>query len=356
MKKESQSRQKNDYSRGDRNKWNRAVDGYKENTPWRLGRDQMYDFTHYTTDAISFDANPDNVYSGEAIWRMYVMDKFYREYKTDDGRWVGGYVNDRFHVFPDAGTPANPDVDRMQGNQMQLGLSERTRKPRKHQYSLERRMEEARGNDTFDLEVTTTASSFNTLIKTAGKSPVSRNDDVIYNIFNDYLEMKEAGVNYENMLDLVSDHYTVSVTAVAQIAKFADKMVKKHDQIAYSFNVSGSIKTAQGKETFRTTSDFPAQTMRQNDNSLTQVNVMRGTTLVTVGPNLYEIASGEGLGQKVLIEADIQSVAESLDTVDDSIQSAAEELQLNEESPMEEPVAEESVDQEGQSEFEITEI
>ena len=57
--------------------------------------------------------------------------------------------------------------------------------------------------------------------------------------------------------------------------------------------------------------------------------------------------------QKVLIEADIQSVAESLDTVDDNIQSAAEELQLNEESPMEEPVAEEAVAEEAPAAEEV---
>jgi hypothetical protein len=239
MEKKAQNRQRNSWNTGDRNKWNRAIDGYKDNTPWRIGRDQFFDFTKYAPDAISFDADPNHVYSGEALWRMYVMDKFYREYKTEDGRWVGGYINDRFHVFPDAGTPGNPDTPRDGGNQMELGLNERTRKPRPHQYSVERRMEEARGNKTHDLEVTTTAKSFNKIFKTSGKVPVSRKNDKVYSIFNDYLEMKEAGIKYENSLELISDHYDLDLGSVAEIFKLANKMVKKHNKMAYSFINSG---------------------------------------------------------------------------------------------------------------------
>jgi hypothetical protein len=354
MKKESQSRQKNDWMRGERNKWNRAVDGHKEETPWRVNRDQFFDFTHYTTDAISFDANPNNVYSGEALWRMYVMDKFYREYKTADGRWVGGYINDRFHVFPDGGTPANPDVDRLHGNQMQLGLNERTRKPREHQYSTERRLEEARGNETFDLEVTTTAGSFNKLVKTASKTPVNRNDDVVYNVFSDYLEMKQAGVDYGNMLELVSDHYDIDVTHVAQIAKFADKMVQKHNQIAYAFEVSNKqIKTAS-KLTFETTTDIPGQVMTSDQGALSPVSIIAGTTLVKIGPNLYEIASGAGLGEKVIIESDISNFVEALDGQnDDNIQEAADELLLNDEGDVENT---EETTEDDLNEFEISEL
>jgi hypothetical protein len=347
MKKESQSKQRNDWMKGERNKWNRSVDAHKEETPWRVNRDNMYDFTHYTTDAISFDANPDNVYSGEALWRMHVMDKFYREYKTEDGRWVGGYINDRFHVFPDGGTVANPDVDRMHGNQMQLGLNERTRKPRTHQYSLERRMEEARGNETYDLEVTTTANSFNKLVKTAGKTPVDRDSDIVYNVLTDHLEMKEAGVGYENMLELISDQYDISVTHVAQIAKFADKMVKKHDQIAYSFDVSGrNIKVAQGNQTLVTKFDISGFKMDEKTRALESADILSGTTLVKImdKDNVYEIASGEGIGSQVIIEGDSTKFSESLDGDNELIQEAADELMLNEEAPTTEPIAEPAVD------------
>ena len=50
------SRQRNDWTRATRNKWNRCVDGYLDGTPWRVGRDEYYDFTHYATDEIKFDA------------------------------------------------------------------------------------------------------------------------------------------------------------------------------------------------------------------------------------------------------------------------------------------------------------
>ena len=331
MEKEAQSKQRNDWMRGDRNKWNRSVDAHKEGTPWRVDRDQFYDFTHYTTDALSFDANPDAVYSGEALWRMYVMDKFYREYKDEDGRWVGGYINDRFHVFPDAGTPANPDVDRLHGNQMELANGERTRKPRPHQYSTERMMEEARGNKTYDLEVTTTAGSFNKLVKTASKVPVKRNEDVVYNILNDYRDMKEAGVSYENMLDLVSDHYEVSVTDVSQIAKFADKMISKHDKIAYAFSVKKTVKTA--RQTFKARSNFPAQTIDPQSGTQVPINILQGTVLVQTQPNTYQVSSGQGVGQEValLLEGNnaLEDLLESMD-FDGEFQADADEIGLNE--------------------------
>ena len=333
MEKKAQSRQRNDWMRGERNKWNRAVDGHKEETPWRIARDQFYDFTHYTTDAISFDADPNHVYSGEALWRMYVMDKFYREHKTEDGKWVGGYINDRFHVFPTAGTPANPDAPRDGGNQLSLGLSERTRKPRPHQYSTERRLEEARGNETYDLEVTTTASSFSKMTKIASKVPVSRRDNVIYNIFTDCVEMKEAGIEYENMIGLISDHYDSPITDVAQIAKFAENMIKKHNQIAYSFDVKRNVKTSQLRETFKTIGDVMGQIMDQTTQSLIPTTVIKGTILVKTSPNLYEVASGDGLGKKVMIESDISDLIESIDgqEEDDFIQDAADEMGLNDE-------------------------
>ena len=52
--------------------------------------------------------------------------------------------SDLFYKFPVAGTPANPDVPRDGGNPMMLKPGERTRVPRPHQWSVERRMQEAR--------------------------------------------------------------------------------------------------------------------------------------------------------------------------------------------------------------------
>jgi hypothetical protein len=331
MEKKAQSRQRNDWLEGDRNKWNRTVDGFKEDTPWRRDRNQFFDFTHYTTDAISFDENPNRVYSGEALWRMYVMDKFYREYKTDEGKWVGGYINDRFHVFPDAGTPGNPDAPRDGGNQMELGLAERTRKPRTHQYSIERRMEEARGNKTYDLEVTASSNKkFNKVVKTSGKVPVSRHDDRVYSMFTDCIDMKEAGISYDDILEKVSSHYDASITGVAEIAKFANKMVKRHESIAYSFDVSKKTVTAQGAQSFKTVNDLQGTTIDPASNTQVPVNILPGTVLVRTSPNTYEISSGQGQGQQVQIDADVSESVQSLDDQEGNIQEAADELGLNE--------------------------
>jgi hypothetical protein len=231
------SRQRNNWVRGNRNKFNRVVDGFNEGTPWRIDRDKFYNFTHYYTDAISFDEDPKNVYSGEAIWRMYVMDKFTREYQNKEGKWVGGYINDRFFVFPTAGTPDNPDAPRDGGNQMGLAPGEKSRKPRPHQYSVERRLEEARGNKTEDIELF--ASKSHSMVKLASKKDATVENDKVYNIFRDVLDMREAGISYDVMIDEVSKHYDASVMGVAQIDKMAQTLKTKHSGVAYEI-----VKTA----------------------------------------------------------------------------------------------------------------
>lgn len=295
MKKEAQqvSKQRNGWLRGDRNKWNRVVDGFNEGTPWRDDRDKMFNFTHYYTDAISFDEDPTKVYSGEALWRMYIMDKFSREYMNKEGKWVGGYINDRFYVFPDAGTPANPDAPRDGGNQMGLALGERTRKPRPHQWSTERRLEEARKNDPKDLEVT--SSSFGKVTKLSGniKGSDDKNNDKIYQIFVDDMDMIEAGVDYGKRIELLSNHYDAMITGVAEIDRFARNMIEKHSGIAYSM-----MKTA-------------VQTIQLGqDVSLQDGSTLRaGDTVVLVGENggmyNYQIASGEKAGTNFSVTADI---------------------------------------------------
>ncbi len=237
MKKEAQksapeSRQRNDWVRGSRNKWNRVIDGFNEGTPWRTDRDKFYDFTHYYTDAITFDEDPNRVYSGEAIWRKYVMDKFTAESQNKDGKWVGGYINDRFYVFPDAGTPSNPDVPRDGGNQMGLPPGIKTRKPRPHQYSVERRLEEARGSKTSDIEAFTSQTS--KMVKIASKDKPEMDNDKIYSMIKDVLDMREAGIKYDTILEEVSNHYDASIMGVANIDKIAQTLKNKHAGIAYS--------------------------------------------------------------------------------------------------------------------------
>lgn len=258
FKKEAQStsRQRNQWSRGERNKWNRVVDGFNEGTPWRVGRDKYYDFTHYYTDEVKFDEDPHHIYSGEAIWRTYVMDKFYRDYKNEEGRVVGGYINDRFYVFPTAGTPANPDVPRDHGNQLALADGERTRQPKPHEYSMERRLEEGRGNET--KSIMASEKNFKNLLKLSSSNSLKEaRDDKVYNIFKDTIEMREAGINYETMIDSICEHYNASVFGVAQIDKFAQNLVSKHEGIGYSFD----IKQASSLKELMSSLDDDAETI-----------------------------------------------------------------------------------------------
>lgn len=273
MKKEAQgeqeeSRQRNNWVRGERNKWSRTIEGFNENTPWRRDRDKIYDFTHNSTDKISFSEDPSKVYSGEALWRMYIMDKFTREYQDKDGHWVGGYINDRFYVFPDAGTPSNPDVPRDFGNQMGLALGERTRKPKSENWSVERRMEDARGNKTADLEVS--ASSFTRQVKTASANIHEAGSDRVYNIFRDVLGMREDGLSYEKRLELISDHYNTKINHVAQIEKEVEKLIKKHNGVGYK--IAQTLDTAS--------SPFNVQTKN-------------GTIAVQAGDQYEKLPNGE---------------------------------------------------------------
>lgn len=73
----------------------------------------------------------------EVVWRKYIMDKYSRPYKDDDGNWVGGYINKRFEV----------DRNIPETNNYQLKPGEK-RKPRLMQYGLpESRMQDAREKD-----------------------------------------------------------------------------------------------------------------------------------------------------------------------------------------------------------------
>lgn len=312
----SQSRQRNGWVRGMRNKWNRVVDGFNDGTPWRVDRDKMYDFTHYYTDDIKFDEDPERVYSGEAIWRAFIMDKYSRESQDKDGHWVGGYINNRFYVFPDAGTPANPNVPRDGGNQMGLAWGEKSRKPRPHQWSIERRLEDARGGDVSDMEVTT-ATSVKPIAKIASVNlPEERHQDKIYNIFRDTIEMREAGFNYDDMLVKIADHYDVSITGVAQIDLVAQNLLKKHDGIFY-----GLEKTANNM--FQIPSDIPAIDVA--DNREIMLGGSNGSQVVkNPDGNTFHVVDGDFAGHNVSIQN--QNVLMPVE----NIQDAADEVGLNE--------------------------
>jgi len=303
MQRSAESRQRNEWERGMRNKWNRITCSEVEpGTPWRQDRDEFYDFTHNTIDAIKLDANPAHVYSGEALWRMYIMDKFTREHQDKDGKWVGGYINDRFYVFPDAGTPSNPDAPRDGGNQMGLAPGERTRKPRPHQYSIERRLEEARGNKGYDL-VPVRSSSFTTMVKVANKLPKARNEDKVYNIFRDTIDMNEAGFEYGDMLEKVSEHYDVPIQHVAQIALISGKMKIKHSDIGYKLEKKAANQT------------FTTQT---------------GETVVLIDPvsGTYQYADGPRAGEMFVLQPEEEAILMPAEETPGDVQAGADETGL----------------------------
>lgn len=329
-----ETKQRNGWVRGMNNKWNRCVDEYAPGTPWRISRDAIYDFTHNAIDAIKFDEDPSRIYSGEALWRMYIMDKFSSDFKDKDGHLVGGYINSRFHVYPTAGTPSNPDAPRDGGNQMELGLEERTRKPRPHQYSTERRLQEARGNKLEDIEVT--SASVNKLQKLSITLPEERNEDSVYNIMRDTIDMREAGISYDDILTKVSSHYGTSILNVAQIDQFAQKMVKKHNGIAYEIQ---KCAFTTPRSTLVTQQDLPIVMVDTNEGK----NLQSGTNVVVVsdgvdnGKPLYQIVSGVSAGSQFFIpdsvpQETLQSAFVKVDPEGNAIQDAADEVGLNDET------------------------
>lgn len=82
-------------------------------------------------DGLIIDDN--QVLCGEAIWRQAIMDKFSREYKGKDGKWVGGYLRGRFHI-----------EENTEGNSYQLKPGQRNRPIKESAWSTEKRLQEMR--------------------------------------------------------------------------------------------------------------------------------------------------------------------------------------------------------------------
>lgn len=76
------------------------------------------------------------VLCGEALWRQAVMDKFSREYKNEDGEWVGGYLNKRFEIHRDDG-----------GHPYQLKPGRRSAPLHEEAWSHEKRLVEMRKSE-----------------------------------------------------------------------------------------------------------------------------------------------------------------------------------------------------------------
>lgn len=76
------------------------------------------------------------VLCGEAIWRQAVMDKFSSEYRNEDGKWVGGYLNKRFHTERDDG-----------GHPALLKPGQRSSPIHEDSWSTEKRLQEMRRSE-----------------------------------------------------------------------------------------------------------------------------------------------------------------------------------------------------------------
>lgn len=281
-----------------------------------------YNCRTYCLDSLVFDDDPKRVYCAEALWRRHVADKFSREFKDKDGKWVGGYINERFQIFRDDG-----------GNNMELALGERTRKPRPHQYSTERRLEEARGEKTTDL-----VASNNKFVKLASKNV--KEEDANYKIFDDIIEMKTAGISDEDIIYKVAEHYGKSILVIASINKQANEQIKRHDGIVYAYDNSKPIKTAQ-----ITPTAIPDKTtlVSKRDVDIViggQKSILKMETPVVIVSNqgenpLLQIVDGPDVGKTFKL-ANIRDLNDSFGVVEDAqngtIQEAADELGLNEEA------------------------
>jgi hypothetical protein len=214
--------------------------------PFSVGKGVIstYNCRHYCLDSMVLDDDPTKVYCLETMWRRHTMDKFAREWKDKDtGRWVGGYINDRFHCFPEAGTPDNPHVDRMQGNQMELKPGERTRQPRPHQWSVERRMQEQREPGSTESIVLAQRGQDN-MIKLAATN-YNNADDEMFAIFSKAIDLRSKGVSEEDAALAMSEEFGISVGSAVQIQSAALKKMSSHVSDVYSI-IKGASDNSDG--------------------------------------------------------------------------------------------------------------
>jgi len=251
-------------------------------------------------DSLVLDDDPDRVYCKEALWRRHVMDKFSREFKDKEGKWVGGYINERFQIMRDDG-----------GNQMELANGERTRNPRPHQYSTERRLEEARGEKTTDL--TASIQNKSKIVKLASKD-CSNGDSNTYLIFNDVTEMTEAGLSYEDILTKVSEHYNVSITKVASIHKIAMHKMKTHSGTKYAYSSPSIMEKTSGLASGAEM--IAVDTIPMQNGGMLQPNTR--VKVLDENTGSYQLADGQRitlanpLDVSKMIDADIQSGADEV--------------------------------------------
>jgi hypothetical protein len=290
--------------------------------PFSVGKKLIstYNCRHYCLDSLVFDDDPGRVYCAEALWRRHVMDKFSREFKDKDGKWVGGYINSRFQVFHDDG-----------GNQMELAHGERSRKPRPHQYSTERRLSEGRGEKTIDL----TSSNNRQMVKLA--SVDDQKEDAVYKIFDDIVEMREAGLSDEDILYRVSEHYGRSITDVARIHKVVTKQASSHNGLIYSYDNSSKInKKAQLANGLTMIAKQNVQATNITNGQGITLKIETPVVMVSNGSNgaVFEIVDGPDAGQRVNVAKDVNldTVFGTIEDAAGKIQEAAQETGLNDEN------------------------
>lgn len=304
-----------------------------------------YNCRHYCVDSISFDEDPTRIYCAEALWRGHVMDKFSREWQdAKTGEWVGGYINNRFYVFPDAGTPGNPDVDRYHGNKMTLAPWERSRQPRKHEWSVERRLQEQRepGSTKSNTLYNVVASTKNKITIT---SENKKSGDCIEEIFSQAIDMQNRGITPEDAVLKLSETYGKPIEVVVAIRDMALRKMASHQADAYKV-------AAQVKELYQ----LPA-TLQQNskmyfgDTEVTNQSVgLRPVTPHAVQPKeiftqpqfkgkvIFDVLNPENakeiVGQVVVGDGsqnvDINSLPLWEDVQGEDIQKGAEDVGLNE--------------------------
>jgi len=281
--------------------------------PYSVGKRLIstYNCRHYCIDSFTLDDDPQRVYCAEALWRNNIMDKFSREWRQDDGQLVGGYINERFQV-----THNNA------GNPMELARDERTRKPRPHQYSTERRLSEGRGEETSDLIVAN-----NTKMVKLASIDTSKNDDKIYTVFNDIVEMKEAGLTDEDIIMKVSEHYNMSIVSTARLHNMATKQMERHSNTVYSFTKEAV--TIPERSTMISKVDTPVTSL---DGQSILLKMETPVVMVSNQPGnqVFQIVDGQDAGKQFKIQnpSDIDrnfGLTEELD-----IQTAADETGLNE--------------------------
>lgn len=271
-----------------------------------------YNCRHYCLDSLVFDDDPMRVYCAETLWRKHVMDKFSREWKNENGEWVGGYINNRFYTFPTAGTPDNPDVERTQGNRMQLAPGERTRKPRPHEFSTERRLEEQREKGSTESitvapvktsqikTILTVQAESKGLVKLAFSEKIeTAPEEQLLGVFGKLVELNNSGFDRDSAAAQVVKETGWGVEKVIKLQSIALRKMKVHQADVYSIimgktteGTKNHVKEAQVAEVLlQAPSDRELPVMTQNGQTVLNPEAI----LLEKGENLFEIYDADSM-------------------------------------------------------------